>query len=409
MSLISLPTEILQEVIIQVFLNDQDVPISEGPEYSKVKTVALLNYTKSKIRTNSFTSGILAVHDIKSSIKNPESAAELYDDFRNGAYVQHRDLITLSLTCHYLYNVVEQILWKMIEPGCKEGTQGSIDFRKILCTLFLRSGLGKYVKGLSFRYLDVGRKTLESYDEEWDAVDTEEIQDLNLAVEGIRRVTATSKTIEDIYDFIQCWSEEVQMAALVSLLPNLAALSLTVDSIPNLSELFNLSHCSAPFPSTLQNITELSIILEGYDYNDNFLTPSNSLNLISLFLLPNINTLYLGKLHAISHKGSSLEDISQYYHKSPVKELIFDFCHPDTEPAFDFLLRLPEALHTFIFTHEHEIRENRAREQWADTKLVYALLPQAESLKRLEIRGPTETRKGRDPIPVSLIPRFVQL
>jgi hypothetical protein len=356
--LIDLPSEVLMEVLLYVFLGPEqeerpDPETIDDVELTKLRDFNQLleNYSNSKALTKTFTTDMDILHSCQ--------GVHIVDTYQ--AFCSHRchrkTLLALSLTCKRLHEIAEPFIWDMIETD--QESKGSVgDLVRILATMMRRPELARHVKALAFRHY---------YDENPRPFSDVEKREMSTLLD---------------------WDVTHQVAALFDRLPQLQSLKLAVEYSRDYFDVFRSATIyPSGFPLGLQNLTELSFHWEDPDadaFEANMLLP--------LFLLPNLKTLYLGHPMASAEEGGLPPDFTRYIGTSKITNLIIDFGLVDTR-AINAFLKLPAALESFTYTYGGG--SNRGSN--AEIHEYYrALLPQRSSLKKLKIRGCRDMQFAED-------------
>ncbi|KAE9373766.1 hypothetical protein N431DRAFT_504334 [Stipitochalara longipes BDJ] len=359
--LIDLPSEVLQEICLFILLvSSSDIfseyPLSDAPpDLGLDDRVSLFStYSNSKTLTNSFLSDISAQHRCQGT-----PVDEIYEPITRHR-CSRKSLLALSLTCKRLHEIAEPSMWTMVEMD--QESEGSIgDLVRILNTVTKRLELGRHVKALAFRHFYVSNDFPSSF------TSTEEHE--------------MSRILE--------WDSTHQVAALLDTLPNLHAIKLSVELIPEYFHVFEPSTIYlSGFPIGLQKLTEFSFHWEDPD-GDAF----SAAILLPLFLLPNLKTLYLGHpMAAAEELDNDFHDITRYYYTSNITSLIIDFGNVEVL-AINAYLKLPKKLERFEYSYGGGT--NRCGNAEVG-EYFRALLPQKSSLKVLKIRGCRDMQSYED-------------
>ena len=406
----NLPPELLEEIIFFVLVNEQSTPLkSDNSNQAKNedkhpdKTLAnranvLEAYSLSKVITHSFTEGLAPVDDYKMPDMDVqyEIIAGLYRH-----RVRKEALLSLALSCRALRDIVEPILYRMVElkSGASDGALDSNPLTSFLCSMFKQRSLSAHVRELSFRSkINVVKS---GYEQSKDG----RLENLQNAVNQLENFAISSPSKEEL----EIWHPDVQQALLFYLLPNLHAVKITLETeFPSIWDEFLAQFFSTPMsitlPSALQNLRELSIIFSGTDTDQVYGIDG----ILPALLLPNLHTLYIGSGLATSVSGDdiSYDDLATYKRKSNVKKLVFEFSGIEAE-ALALMLSIPRKLESFTFNFcgcSHAVGCVEPSE------IAAALLPQRQSLRKLEIRGNSDHRGGHgEPFPSGFLTRFSAL
>jgi hypothetical protein len=364
---IDLPSEILREICLYVFLispsdivSEYSIPTNDLDIAMQDRLSLITTYSNSKALTNSFSTGLSALHN------SPEHTVnEVYDVY--DAVIRHRcprkSLFALNITCKRLHEIAKPLFWTLLETD-QESTNSIGDLVKVLHTVTKRPELGRHIKALAFRHFSI----YPEYEPSFSAVEKAEMSTLLQ------------------YDSTQ------QVASLFDLLPNLRSLKLTIELEPDYFSVFHSSILyPSGFPLGLQNLTEFSLHWEDPDA-DAFWASM----VLPLFSLPSLKTLYLGRpMAAVSSPSSpsrELSDITRYQHTSSITTLIIDFGLVAKE-AITAFCKLPKALENFSYSYgggSNRCSNAEIGEYFA------ALLPQKSSLRKLEIRGCRDLQTSED-------------
>jgi hypothetical protein len=376
--LIALPSEVLIEICLYVFLIPEsaawakdlvDLSTGESEVTLQNRIDVIQNYCSSKIRTNSFVSNIDTLHSCEGTCLD-----KAYDAISR-VRCPYENILPLSLTCKHLHEVVEPLLWGVVETD--GGSKGAIgDLVRILSTVMRKPELGQHTKALAFRDF---------------------ISDDNKSPFSEKEEREMAKILE--------WDTAHQVGALLNRLPNLRAMKLAIEIETDYFSIFGPSTLyPSDFPLGLQNLTEFSFLWEDKDLDcDGF--PAEML--LPLFLLPSLKTLYLGYIAAVADK-EDLQDFTQYYGTSTITALIIDFGLVE-EPAITAVCKLPKLLERFEYAYRDRSDQisNAEPEEY-----LLALLPQNTSLNKLKIKGyrrmKTSDNDARTPDP-NILRSFISL
>jgi hypothetical protein len=359
--IVDLPSEVLAEICLWVFLYlESDTPEpSEGDQDAELhnRLELFYQYSNSKILNNSFTADISYVHAVRGG-----GIDEYYEAFCFVGCLR-KNILALSLTCRRLHEIVEPLLWKVVETSEDTGSGGSNSaILRILHTITKRPVLGRYISALAFRHSYVYHP-------------------------GTTR-TFTEDEKREMAATLHCDST-TQIYNIFDRASNLKALKFAIETEPEYFSVFSapVSNPSG-LPLGLQNLTEMSFYWEDPDA-DAFLAPM----LLPLFLLPSLKTLYLGRIAAgTSDPDSDFEDFQQHYGTSTITSLIIDFGLVE-QSAIVAYCKLPKRLERFEYSYGGG--SNRCSN--AELGEYYsALLPQKASLKTLKIRGCRDMRAAED-------------
>ncbi|KAH9208319.1 hypothetical protein DL95DRAFT_527478 [Leptodontidium sp. 2 PMI_412] len=370
--LIQLPTEVLVEIILWAFL----IPAKPGRsgQYERIDTKApltvgmtplLRTHSISKILTKSFAASIDSIHDYKA----PDfwKLCDLYT-----ASMEHRckrwALLDLALACKRLHELTEPFIWGLLEMD--QSVETSVrDVMRLLDTISQKPQLGCHVKAFAFRHYYFDK------------------------FEGSELSPATNSLIAG-------WDETEKLAYLLDKLPNLQSLKFSIATEEDYWDVFKPAHIyPSGFPLGLQNLTEVILLCEDYD-DDGIISGSM---LLPLFLLPSIKTLYVGLPVVVAGEKCIPDDISQYFGKSKVTDLILEFGLLEMPDPF---LKLPAALESF--TYSVGVGSNRCGNACIG-EYYQALLPQRKSLKKIKIRSVFDRDRDEEDLPRGVIKRFQAL
>lgn len=407
--LTDLPPEILDDIVALVLVNDQSISLHSdnsrlakyGNQYSdealSERKAVLEAYSLSKLITHSFTEGIAAINDYKV----PD--ADFKDELLSEVY-QHRvrkgALLSLALSCSALRDIVEPILYRMVElnSAAPDQAHGSSPVTRFLCTMLKRSSPAEHVRELSFR------STIDMNEEAYEQSKTSPLGTLQKVLNRLEYFAISPPSEEEL----GTWHPDVQHALLFYLLPNLHTIKVTLETAlpPLWDEILALWYSSPDLitvPPALQNITELSIIFAGFDVDAVFSVDT----LVPALLLPNLHTLYIGSAFAssiASDDSISYDDLAKLYQgKSNIKKLVFESSGVAAE-ALALMMSMPRELESFTFNF---CGTSGAVNCVEPTEIAAALLLQRRSLRKLEIRGSSDHRGGHgEPFPSGVLTSF---
>jgi hypothetical protein len=168
----------------------------------------------------------------------------------------------------------------------------------------------------------------------------------------------SSITPEKMTQQISAWSPRARMSTILELLPNVQVLKIQQGyGKLDFLDVFRLSKSGPVMPAALQNLTEISLTWKpAKDLSMTSRRRIGPLDLLPLFLLPKIQSLYLNLPLSLGDTVLSLtteeqidEAFAPHIGKSTLKKLILD------QQSIDFsffrdLLRLPSALEHFTYT-----------------------------------------------------------
>jgi hypothetical protein len=395
-----LPPEIIKEILILAYL-DQSTPISldnfrwsdrKNPLiYERAKVITA--YSLSKLVTKSFARQMQTVQDCRGN--DAYFYYGLYETF-----VTHRikrdALLSLSRTCCRLNEIARPMLWEIVELrlGC-EKTEAVVDLVKFLAK---RPGIGESIKALAFRSSErksSGKKSNVPYNARYRRLslrsimeDQKELGGLDEAKNLIKKDRGNPLTDGQIDDAVVSWSSTKQMAFLLSQMPCLLSLKIILADIPDFWNALNPSIYSSNTPSAFQNLKEVSLV--GDDSDGHIF---DAFSLVTLFHLPNISTLYFGRIIAAGDSKDRPSDFAKFKGTSKVKNLTFDYALIEAVPL-EVLISLPSALESFdVSFFNRSNLDSRACEGATMREYYHALLPQRASLKIINIRGIRDARQ----------------
>ncbi|KAE9376380.1 hypothetical protein N431DRAFT_462217 [Stipitochalara longipes BDJ] len=349
--LADLPSEVLVDICLYVSLisvSDAQAAYEIDPNTgdpdpaSKNRIDVAREYCNGKALTNSFVPNIDALYSYEWT-----SLEEVYEATSRVRSPQE-NILSLSLTCKRLHEIVEPLLWAFVETDL--ANQGSIrNIIRILSTVMRKPELGRHTKALAFRHF-----ISDDFDSPFNEKEKLEMQ-----------------TILE-------WDTAHQFAALLDRLPNLKAMKLAIEDELSYFPVFKPSTLyPSGFPLSLQNLTEFSFLWNNPD--DNYFGADM---MLPFFLLPNLKTLYLGYISVAAEK-KDLHDFTRYYGTSTITSLILDFAYVE-EAAITAYCKLPKRLERFEYTYPGGWNHFSNAEPDDYSR---ALLLQNASLNKLKIRG----------------------
>lgn len=406
----NLPPELLEEIVSLVLVNEQSTPSkSDNSNQAKNedrypdKTLAkranhLEAYSLSKVITHSFTEGLAAIDDYK--VPDMEFQYKFIADLYRHR-VRKGALLSLALSCRALRDIVEPILYRMVElkSGASDRALDSNPLTSFLCSISKQRSLRAHVRELSFR--SNINMVKSGYEQSKDG----RLENLQNAVNLLEHFALSSPSEKEL----EIWHPDIQQAMLFYLLPNLHAVKITLETeCPSIWDEFLALFFSNPksitFPSALQNLRELSIIFCGTDTDSVY----GIEGILPALLLPNLHTLYIGSGLVASVRGDdiSYDDLATYKRKSNIKKIVFEFSGIGAE-ALTLMLSIPRELESFTFNF---CGCDLAVGCVEPSEIAAALLPQRQSLRKLEIRGNSDHRGGHgEPFPSGFLTGFSAL
>jgi hypothetical protein len=240
-----LPIEVIQEIIIHVFLNEQT---DNGVLWVDKSAHALTEYSTSKVTIGSFIDKIEGIHECRCYTANVYLV--LFDRLCDHR-CQWTALLALSLSCRMIYNIFQLFLWGMVELD-QRAMVGKENVKKRLNTLVAKPELGTWVKQLAFRH-------------------TRKWKNAGIFSGGVTSPEVANGMIkEDSIVFTV-----VDLCKLLSHLPRLTSLKIVLEVIPEFMDIFNQLSSTLIEAHCLQTLTELSIYWQER-YGEPFNASTNS-------------------------------------------------------------------------------------------------------------------------------------
>lgn len=379
-----LPPELIREIILHVLLNQEAVAYTGSSSESMFERAKRLeDYSYCKIVSRSFITGLDAVHEIRGEDFANKYHYKLYQTY-NACRIQLRDLLTLSLTCRYLHQMIKSILYKTVEFNSHTApTKHSlVRTRNFLCSILFQPSLATHVRNLALAS-SLGD---DSYEEMHD--NNSQLEWIVRAANKIAKFALDGQPEADIRPYLEDgW---VQWASLFLLLPNLQTLKINLKSIPSFWEDYVRSYpgdFTVPIAPGLRNVREFSLIHNSVGDD---LDP---IALLPIFQLPNLRRLYFGGLLSSELEWGN-HDPSNYIGKSNVTDLCFDFALVEPSACAAFL-QFPRILQNFTYTYGGGLTSVFGPD---GEELHEALQAQRSSLSKINIRHSRDIRDEADDV-----------
>jgi hypothetical protein len=391
-----LPPELIREIILHVLLNQEAVAYTGSSSESMFDCAKRLEeYSHCKIVSRSFITGLDAVHEISGRDFANKYHYKLFQTY-NTSRIQLRDLLALSLTCRYLYQMIKSILYKTVEFNSHTAPKkhSLVRTRNFLCSILFQPSLATHVRNLAL----ISSFGEGSYEEMHD--NNKQLDWIERAANRIAKFALDGQPEADIRHYLDDgW---VQWASLFLLLPNLQTLKINLESIPSFWEDY-VHSCPGDFTVSivpgLRNVREFSLI---HDSVGDDLDP---IALLPIFQLPNLRRLYFGGLLSSELEWGN-HDPSNYIGKSSVTDLSFDFALVDLSVCTAFL-QFPRMLQNFTYTYGSGLTSVFGPD---GNELHKALQAQCSSLSKINIRHSRDIRdEAEDIIPLGSFQDFTSL
>jgi hypothetical protein len=226
-----LPSEIVQDIIYYIPFNDHSTPPSlENFEYDEHSSLIdgraryITDYAKTKIASASFTEGMLAVHDCRGN--DARFHKKLHATFCE-QQCSRNTLLSMSLTCRYFHKLVEPILWRTVElPNAEDKRRAPA--QNLLLSLLHRPELGRFVKTLSLKRMELGLNYPYNNRTSYFASNSDRNTDLAKSREKLSRLTFPGVRNKADGKTITGWIDLTHILTLLSSIPSLKALKLVI-------------------------------------------------------------------------------------------------------------------------------------------------------------------------------------
>jgi hypothetical protein len=233
-----LPLEVIQEIMLHVFVSEQTVNHNTNNDNGvlwvdeSAHALALTEYSRSKITTGSFIDKIEGIHECRCYTANVYPI--LFDRFCDHR-CRRTALLALPFSCRMIYNTFQPLLWGMVELD-QRAMIGKENAKKLLVTLVANPELGTLVKHLAFRH-------------------TRKWKNAGIFSGGVTSPEVANGMIrEDSIVFTG-----VDLCNLLSHLPRLTSLKIVLEVIPEFMDVFNQLSSTLIEAPCLQTLTEVSI------------------------------------------------------------------------------------------------------------------------------------------------------
>jgi hypothetical protein len=371
-SFIGLPTEILQQIIAQLYMLGQDVETDEDYELPQSWAFGMETYNINKILTNSFTSDVHRFTDIATDFPLCDICAS------------KQNLVSLARTNRQFASLIVPLLFRLVElkrtNNLASDEVGPV--QRFLMALVRNPALGTHVRALSLS------APFERDVDLW----TNKYRPNRLSIERLQRGPNPFQDIVQhvtfagdgfsrwLHDYFTAIPLSTHYSKLFEFLPNLRSLKMAVfcaqDENNNCSQevaqVFRSPH--------LQNISELSL----FGPCDQFgaLNYLDTRTLLLVTKLCNLRTLHLTSLWTRGDSSAVNDGYEVGY--SAVSELILDGEVWYQDEILASFVRCFKSLERVRFTSPDKRR---------DPSLELCLYSQRKSLKSVMIRG--GEREGR--------------
>lgn len=435
----NLPLEIVHQILIEALLLDQpqsgwdflskhryesdpdcvlphqDDPLESeriGPKYY---SEPIQPYYFSKIFRGSFTHGLVQLKHKLGCIHNPTPLPLNPDDL---AFVEEvrgwetrrmclKTVLAMSMVNKDLYIMTQPILWRNLELSYDKGLLAnpfeSPVWADPLCDLipqFTKNPItANYVQSLSFGYSWKNQYTKEQRMEDflW-AHNMEEAGRARRNQKPGTKRRVKARFVSKIFPHsgprlsstpgeIESWPARVRASALLYLLPNLRSLKIREYFDFKFFDIFKFNG-NDESSTLLQNLIEVYLdwrmvprgdaAWEGSLRGEKF----HPFDVLPLFFLPNIKTIYLKLAVNSIHQRKIPQDVRQHYGNSSVKKIVIENWAIGAV-SLAGLLQLPTALEKFTIKYlsQDQTMLPNSRE------LAKLLLSQTHSLRSITIQG----------------------
>jgi len=375
-SLLNLPLEIIQEILGYTLVLDQEddgrYSVSAGSHSRSIGQV----YALSKLSTRSFIQKTTEIsHELQRVVNGNVVKGGVGITRHDTNLVQHRckkkTLLAVAATCRHLYVAAQPLIYETVEIDLNttivrpfQSTQSTN--REDRSALGIENGDTPSLGGEAPRKVSIwdmlprfikspntaSNVRSISFSNDWQRILPRYLKRRRYSIEGDTSEMASDSSItpEEITNRICQWPSSTRIKTVLNLLPNLQVLKIQQGyGAAGFLDAFKLSNPGSNLPTSLQNLTEISLLWNPGEVDLSFrVGPSD---LLPLFLLPKIRSLHM-KLPLSPTTPEDISNIStELFGKSRLRTLIFEQ-YTISGLLLTALLQLPSALENFAYTPE---------------------------------------------------------